>query len=131
MKKTNRKNKTNLVVNWPNGHYTVDSLFAENPDFIKITLRVRLNKAISDKSVAVIGTRNGGKGRPKLVFTSTPVTKDVIDAAKQDGVLVENESTLVNIVAVSNQPEPTEPTQTVVTTTPVQSVVVNGQKVTA
>lgn len=94
MKKTNRKNKTGLTVNWPTGFYTmepskdqdhasVSSLLSQNTDFVKITLRVRLNNAIEDKTVSVIGTLKGGKGRPKLVFANAPVSKATLEAASK------------------------------------------------
>lgn len=102
MKKTNRKNKTNLVVNWPTGWFTVDSLLSDNAEFEKITLRVRINKALEDKSVSVIGTLKGSKGRPKLVFATTPASQDILVDAKSHGVVLDNDTTnMVEVVNVS------------------------------
>ena len=40
MKKTDRKNKTNLTVNWPKNIFTIEELNQKNPEFVNITLRV-------------------------------------------------------------------------------------------
>lgn len=98
MKKTNRKNKTNLIVNWPKGWFTVDSLLANNSEFVKITLRVRVGNALSEKSLATLGTLKGSKGRPKLVFSTTPVSAETIVSAKEAGVLLDE--SVINVVSV-------------------------------
>lgn len=109
MKKTNRKNKTNLVVNWPTGWFTVDSLLAENSEFEKITLRVRVKKALEDKSVGVIGTLKGSKGRPKLVFATLPVSQETLVDAKSAGAVLDNDTTdVMPVVDVKSSSESTE-----------------------
>lgn len=117
MKKTNRKNKTNLVVNWPTGffimepadeHPNIQSLTGFNPEFVPITLRVRLNNAIEDKHTTKIGTLKNAKGRPKLVFATVPVSTETIESAKAAGVLVETDViNTVNVVDIkaTNQTE--------------------------
>lgn len=112
MKKTNRKNKTGLNVNWPNSFYIMEpakdhteipSLLGANSDFVKITLRVRLNTAIENKTVAVIGTLNGGKGRPKLVFANTPVSTETIEAAKKiQKLTITGSQTIINVLDVKS-----------------------------
>ena len=88
MSKNTRKNNTGKDVNWPTTpHFIIDDLFALNPKFVKITLRVRLTKAIDeDGKVAEIGSIPGGKGRPKKVFAFTPVTKELLDKAESTGI---------------------------------------------
>jgi hypothetical protein len=98
MKKTNRKNKTNLIVNWPKGWFTVDSLLADNSDFVKITLRVRVGNALKEKALTTLGTLKGSKGRPKLVFSTAPVSSETIDSAKEAGVLIDE--SVVNVVSI-------------------------------
>jgi len=110
MKKTNRKNKTNLIVNWPTGffvmetsteHPHVEALTTYNPEFVPITLRVRLNIAIDEKHTTKIGTLKNAKGRPKLVFAVAPVSIETVEAAKNAGVLIDNDVTnVVNVVDV-------------------------------
>lgn len=103
MKKTNRTNKTNLIVKWPAGFYTIETLMEHNSDFIPITLRVRLNNAIKDKSVTVLGSLKGGKGRPKLAFANAPVSNETIEAAKAAGVVMENvHADVINVVSVNS-----------------------------
>lgn len=84
MNKTDRKNKTNLVMKWPDlgKLFTIKDLMAINPDFIEITLRVRLDNAIKkSKTVAVIGYKNVGKGRPTMVLSMNPITQQLLDSA--------------------------------------------------
>ena len=112
MKKTNRKNQTGLTVTWPEGFYTMEtstdpehveipSLLQVNSHFAaKITLRVRLNNAIEDKSVEIIGTLKGGKGRPKLVFANTPVSNETIELARKVKNMTITKSTTPSVVKV-------------------------------
>jgi hypothetical protein len=111
MKKTNRQNKTGLTVNWPDGFYTMEtceshpnipSLWDNNQHFILITLRVRLTNAIEEKQVVKLGTLKGVKGRPKLVFANAPVSQATVEAARNAGVVVdENIPNMVNVVSVA------------------------------
>lgn len=116
-KKTERKNKTNQVITWPsnNEYFTIDTLSQSNQHMLTssgsdITLRVRLDDAIKKKNlVAVIGTRNCGKGRPKLAFAMTPVQQTALDKAKSEGIMLVDESKLVPVMqikpVVANEPE--------------------------
>ena len=108
-KKTERKNKTNQEVSWPNHdeYFTIETLFASNQHMKTnsgkgdITLRVRLDDAIKNKHiVSSIGTLNGGKGRPKLAFAMTPVTQKALDKAKSDGIILWDETKLVTIMEI-------------------------------
>ena len=94
IRKTQRKNKTKQTIIWPSNdaYFTIDGLIQANPHMLTssgsdITLRVRLNKAVSEENlVAVIGQKNCGKGRPQLVFAMRPVKQSVIDKAKTEGI---------------------------------------------
>jgi len=118
-RKTQRKNKTNQVINWPTNdqYFTIDSLINSNQHMLTssgldITLRVRLNKAINEEGmVAVIGHKNSGKGRPQLVFAMKPVNQMVLEKAKNDGIMLDMLDTrkLVSVVDVNSQ----TPTKTV------------------
>lgn len=107
-RKTERKNKTNQVIMWPghDGYFTIDSLVKLNPHMLTssgsdITLRVRLSDAITKKkTVVAIGTFNRGKGRPTLAFAMTPVTQTSIDKAKDDGIMLIDETKLVTIMEI-------------------------------
>jgi len=130
-KKTQRKNQTNLQVNWPpdNSYWTVKDLIDKNPQFTAaITLRVRLTNAIKKfNTVAVIGDKMNSKGRPEMVLAMRQkdgtVRQSVIDAAKADGIRVNDVAPVVvaNINA-SVQTPPTPVTQPSVTN-PVQKTV--------
>jgi len=110
MKKTNRQNKTGLSVNWPTGFYTmeaseshpnIDNLWNHNRHFAAlITLRVRLTNAIEANQVVSLGTIKGSKGRPKLVFANAPVSVETIDAARNFGVILNDN--IPNVVNVMN-----------------------------
>ncbi len=121
-RKTERKNKTNQVVTWPSHdeYFTIETLKETNPHMLTasgsdITLRVRLSDAITkDKTVAAIGTKNLGKGRPRLAFAMTPVTQTALDKAKSAGIMLVDESKLVQTMEVN-------PTPTNVEVTPVKT----------
>lgn len=102
IKKTNRKNKTNLVVNWVNNFFTIEDLHAANPNFVEITLRSRLNSAKKENQIAEIGCIHSGKGRPKLVFANTPVSKEVLEAARQAGVIFNENYDSIAVVSVDS-----------------------------
>ena len=94
IRKTQRKNKTKQVISWPSheDYFTIDSLVKSNPHMVTtsgsdITLRVRLNKAITEEGiVAVIGQKNQGKGRPQLVFAMKPIKQEAVEKAKTAGI---------------------------------------------
>ena len=101
-KKTDRKNKTNLTVNWPSNdtYFGVSELTNLNSDFIAITLRVRLKNALDEGVVTQIGTVHGGKGRPKLAFVMSPVTEAAITSARSAGVVLVDKYNTVNVLDV-------------------------------
>jgi len=111
IRKTQRKNKTKQVINWPSNdtYFTIDTLIASNNHMLTtsgsdITLRVRLNKAITDENlVAVIGQRNSGKGRPQLVFAMRPVKQSAIEKANTDGISV-SMAKVMPVMEITNQP---------------------------
>ena len=108
-KKTERKNKINQVVSWPahDEYFTIETLKQKNPHMLTssgsdITLRVRLSDAITkDKTIAVIGTKNLGKGRPRLAFVMTPVNQVALDKAKADDIMLVDESKIVQIMEIT------------------------------
>lgn len=114
IRKTLRKNKTKQVVAWPSPdtYFTIDSLVESNPHMITtsgsdITLRVRLNKAITEENlVNVIGHKNSGKGRPQLVFAMRPVKQTAIDKAKTDGIMIDvpNVVSIMDVTLKTNTP---------------------------
>jgi hypothetical protein len=108
-KKTDRKNKTNLTVNWPSAdkYFTIADLMETNKEFIPITLRVRLKNAIDDGTVVEIGTIHGGKGRPKLAFAMNPVTEDVLATARQAEVVLHDKYNTVKVLDVTSKPTET------------------------
>ena len=109
-KKTDRKNKTNLTVNWPSNdtYFGVSELTNLNKDFIAITLRVRLKNALDEGVVTQIGTVHGGKGRPKLAFAMSPVTESAITAARSAGVVLVDKYNTVNVLDVKVETDTTE-----------------------
>ena len=112
--KTNRKNKTGLTINWPKDTYfTIKyDLLPLNPEFVPITLRVRVKKALTDNVIVKIGEKMGGKGRPSLIFATTPVSHDVYEKAKADGILMVDEAKLITVMQVTKAtPVATTPTE--------------------
>lgn len=107
MKKTDRKNKTNLTVMWPSNIFTIKELNANNPEFVEITLRVRMKKAIESGEINEIGVLHNGKGRPTLVFVYGIPTKEHIEEAKSRQVILKDTST-VNVIKITNTPAITD-----------------------
>ena len=99
MKKTDRKNKTGLTVTWPNGLFTHEDCHALNSDFIGITLRVRIKKAITAGSVNEIGVLQNGKGRPSKVMVNGPITQELVVEAKSRGIILKPSLT-VNVMNI-------------------------------
>jgi hypothetical protein len=121
MKKTDRKNKTNLTVNWPTNIFTIEELNEKNPEFVNITLRVRIKKAITDNMVSEIGYLHNGKGRPRVVLACNPINQEHIADAKSKGVVLKDGLT-VNVLNVI-------PTK--VETVNTESTMVTSSKITA
>ena len=107
MKKTDRKNKTNLTVTWPSNIFTIKELNAQNPDFVEITLRVRMKKAMESGEITDIGVLHNGKGRPTLVFVHGTPTKEHIEEAKSRQVILKDVST-VNVIKITNVASPVD-----------------------
>ena len=103
MKKTDRKNKTNLTVTWPSNIFTIKELNAKNPDFVEITLRVRMKKAMESGEITDIGVLHNGKGRPTLVFVHGTPTNVHLEEAKSRQVILK-ETTSVNVISITKTP---------------------------
>ena len=103
MKKTDRKNKTNQTVTWPSNVFTIKELNAQNTDFVEITLRVRMKKAIDSGEITDIGVLHNGKGRPTLVFVYGTPTNEHIEEAKSRQVILKDVSN-VNVIKITNTP---------------------------
>lgn len=106
------KNKVRQTVTWPTTPYfTLMQLWKDfNPKFKEITLRVRLVKSIEeDGIVAEIGYIPGTLGRPQKVYAMTPVTKETLTKAKENGIeLVEKaEEKFLGSVSISSTQFPT------------------------
>jgi hypothetical protein len=114
IRKTQRKNKTRQVIAWPShdSYFTIDSLVETNSHMLTssgsdITLRVRLNKAISEENlVAIVGQKNCGKGRPQLVFAMRPVKQTAIDKAKADGISLDMPKIMAVMEISTQSPTP-------------------------
>jgi hypothetical protein len=143
-RKTNRKNKTNLVMVWPDKtdyfviksfkqdvdesfldfvkNSSVKSLSDMNPEFINITLRVRLKKATDEqKIVKEIGYKNCGKGRPIKAFAMEPVSKEALDKAAKDGITIESPS---SVPVIQINPDKTRIQHSIVAPTTKETVTV-------
>ena len=89
--KTGRKNKTNLSLTWPTmDFFNHEDLKKSNPDFVDITLRVRVKAEIESGKLKDIGVLHNGKGRPKNVY-SLAVNNDIIEKMKQAGIILHSQ----------------------------------------
>jgi len=126
--KTDRKNKTKQVVNWPTSYFTIASLIDSNKHMLTaagsdITLRVRLSNSVADKKSVEIGNLPATKGRPVKVYTMAPVNASIIDAARVAGVILHESFNSVKVGGVDGQ--------TITTTTATPVSVTTKQAVTA
>jgi hypothetical protein len=87
MKKTTRTNRMNLVVNWPKSTFTIKELNDKNPDFINITLRVRIKNAMDNGMIQTVGYLHNGKGRPSVLLACNPITQDHVNEARDRDAL--------------------------------------------
>lgn len=122
MKKTDRKNKTNLKVTWPSKIFTIKELNALNSEFVEITLRVRLKKAIESGEVKELGVLHNGKGRPTIVFVHGTPTESHIEEAKSREVVLKD-GLSVNVIKVDSSKR--EEDLTVIATMDIDSKDVN------
>lgn len=98
-KNKTKKNSVGLAVKWPKtSYFMVEDLQNLNADVKNITLRVRLSKKIEDGSLAEIGCKLGGQGRPRKVFAFTPVTQETLDSAKSQGIVLVDTNVLQKLV---------------------------------
>jgi hypothetical protein len=98
MSKTTKKN--NAAIEWPsNTHFTIDDLAKQYPNFINITLRFRVNRAIDNKEIVAIGKIKPAIGRPRLVFVKANPSAEILAAATAAGVLPIEEKTSTVTVA--------------------------------
>lgn len=60
--------KKKLIVNWPNGKFSIADLEKAHPFAVPITLRFRVKKALESGSIKPAGKVEGEIGRPTLLF---------------------------------------------------------------
>ena len=60
--------KKKLVVNWPEGKFSIADLEKAHPTAVPITLRFRVKKALESGSIRPAGKVEGEIGRPTLLF---------------------------------------------------------------
>lgn len=111
-----------LEITWPETHFTIQDIQNEHPMAKNITIRFRINRAIEDNKIVLIGKNPTSVGRPTIVFHKNPITDTVLKQAVKDGVILEEafEEQVVKVAKVS--------TPTVETTTP---TVYSTERVTA
>lgn len=60
--------KKKLVVDWPNGKFSISDLEKAHPNAVPITLRFRVKKALEKGTIKNAGKIEGEIGRPTLLF---------------------------------------------------------------
>jgi len=65
--------KEKLVVNWPDGKFSIADLEKTHPTAVPITLRFRVKKALESGMIKSVGKIEGEIGRPTLLFEKTSV----------------------------------------------------------
>ena len=98
--KTSKKNS--FVIEWPTSHFTIDDIQGKYPDAVNITLRFRVKQAVEKQDVMVIGKIKPAIGRPRLVFSRSNPSKELLEAAKAAGVISASEPLTTFSVAEVN-----------------------------
>lgn len=103
MSKTTKKN--NAAIEWPsNTHFTINDIFEKYPDFVEITVRFRVNRAIDNKEIVSIGKIKPAIGRPRLVFAVANPSAKLLEAAKAAGVVpIEEKTSTVTVAEMTAQ----------------------------
>jgi len=111
MKTQNKKTeKKKLVITWPTSPFTIEQLQNQYPTAKNITLRFRVNRSIENNELVVIGKNSGSVGRPTLVFSKTPVSKESLASAVKAKVILDEQYTkMVTTVAQFTPPVSTTP----------------------
>tara|TARA_Y100000385_G_C12764887_1_gene496689 strand:+ start:321 stop:578 length:258 start_codon:yes stop_codon:yes gene_type:complete len=65
--------KEKLIVNWPDGKFSISDLEKTHPSAVPITLRFRVKKALESGTIQPVGKVEGEIGRPTLLFEKTSV----------------------------------------------------------
>ncbi len=66
--KVSNTKKKKLVVNWPDGKFSIADLEKNHPKAVPITLRFRVKKALESGIIKPCGKIEGEIGRPTLLF---------------------------------------------------------------
>jgi hypothetical protein len=111
---TTKTKKKKLVIEWPETAFTINDIKDKYPDAKEITLRFRINKAISDGDIAYIGKIPQKVGRPHIVFARTPLDQSVINTAEKEIGLVVDDQVSQQVVDVAKV-DSTETTKTTTT----------------
>lgn len=77
----------NISVKFPS-LFTIDELQQLNPDIVNITLRYKINQAISRGAIVQIGKTQKELGRPKIIFCKCPVDQAMKEEVKKRGALL-------------------------------------------
>ena len=84
--KQHKKLKSQTVV-FPNV-FTVKELNGLYPDTIEITLRYKITMAIDRGLIIQLGTINRPVGRPHVVYGKAPISKSILQEARDRGVKI-------------------------------------------
>lgn len=66
--KVSTKKRKKLVVNWPDGKFSISDLERNHPSAVPITLRFRVKKALESGLIKPSGKVEGEIGRPTMLF---------------------------------------------------------------
>lgn len=122
--KTGRKNKTNLTITWPSSaFFNIKDMFKANPDFVHITMRVRVKSELENGKIKDIGVIHNGKGRPTNVYALAPVTPSTIAKAKEAMVILHSEYLSMKVADLKSTTSAVQPTHDVDVTKLLDTVV--------
>ena len=119
---SNKTKKKKLVIEWPTSFFSIQDIQDKYPDAVNITLRFRITKAQENGDITLIGQTPKAVGRPTIMFAPEPITNELLTAAEEAGVQLDDEfrSRTVEVAKVENVEVPTTTTTPVTTTVKVE-----------
>lgn len=101
--KTGRKNNLNQVLILPStGYFSTEQLFEANPKMLNITARTKFKfNYLNTGKVKELGYIQNAMGRPTKVYALAPISNEVINDAKANGIILKSEHIVEKVTDIN------------------------------
>tara|TARA_B100000029_G_C16802446_1_gene677208 strand:- start:16 stop:276 length:261 start_codon:yes stop_codon:yes gene_type:complete len=73
--RTTRRGRPPVKLDWPEGSFTVSDVKKTSGQALSnVSIQLKINKAVSDGALQVVGKVSSGMGRPKVTYRKTTGT---------------------------------------------------------